>query len=278
MNLKDESKHSNILKPPYNRLVLVETALLGQGLPSINNSQIARLWPVSRLAVLVWLEQGKIVTGGIDDFLRVRANIKWRRVDGCRLDEAMREGSSGYLTASAVMRVAVRTGTVIVVTAGMGGIRGNVVSDDLECLSTLPVLLIATSPKDHVDIRETLQYLKRDGVKVIGNNTNICNGFLFPGENILLDGIYKGENLPELLAGKKGCLLLNPLASEFRMSDCGLLIQAVGEGEMALRQRQEYHPAVNAALDHLTNGRSSLLQLQALVANIEVALGQWPER
>jgi len=269
-----QNKHSNILEPPYNRLVLVETALLGQGLPSINNSQIARLWPVSSLAVLVWLEQGKIVTGGINDFLRVRADIKWRRVDGCRLNEAMREASSGYLTASAVMRVAVRTGAVIVVTAGMGGIRGNVVSDDLECLSTLPVLLIATSPKDHVNIRETLQYLKRNRVKVIGNKTNICNGFLFSGENILLDGINKGKNLPELLTGKKGCLLLNPLPSEFRMSDYRLLEQAVEEGEMALRRHQEYHPAVNAALDRFTNGRSSLLQLQALVANIKVALGQ----
>jgi pseudouridine-5'-phosphate glycosidase len=269
-----QNKHSNILEPPYNRLVLVETALLGQGLPSINNSQIARLWPVSSLAVLVWLEQGKIVTGGINDFLRVRADIKWRRVDGCRLNEAMREASSGYLTASAVMRVAVRTGAVIVVTAGMGGIRGNVVSDDLECLSTLPVLLIATSPKDHVNIRETLQYLKRNRVKVIGNKTNICNGFLFSGENILLDGINKGKNLPELSTGKKGCLLLNPLPSEFRMSDYRLLEQAVEEGEMALRRHQEYHPAVNAALDRFTNGRSSLLQLQALVANIKVALGQ----
>ncbi len=277
MNLKDGNKHSYILKQSYNRLVLVETALLGQGLPSINDSQIALLWPVSRLAVLVWLEQGKIVIGGINDFLRVRTHVEWRRVDGCRLDEAMREGSSGFLTASAVMRVAVRTGAVTVVTAGMGGIRGNVVSDDLECLSTLPVLLIATSPKDHLDIRGTLQYLRRNRVKVLGNKTNICNGFLFSGENILLDDVYKGENLPELLAEKKGCLLLNPLASEFRMSDCGLLTQAAGEGEMALRQRQEYHPAVNAALDRLTNGRSSLLQLQALVANIEVALGQWPE-
>lgn len=271
MNYSDIIISPNRIIPPWRQSVMVETALLGQGLPSVENNQISGLWPLSDRVNLVWLEHGRIITGGIADFLEVRNKKGMVRVDGYHLDRAAAELKSGFLTASAVMRVAAGIGAAVVTTAGMGGVRDGIVSDDLKCLVTHKVLLIATSPKDTQNISSTVEYLRKNGVKVIGKSTGICCGFLFSGQPVVLDGEYRGESVKDLMAGH-GVLLLYPLETESLINNRELLIRAMAEGEKAKMTGGDYHPAVNAALDRVSRGKLSLLQLHALVKNIEAAL------
>lgn len=257
-------------KSQWSRALLVETALLGQGLPSVNNSRLAEQWPDSKRINLLWLDNGRIVAGGLDDFLEIRQKTWLQRVDDRRLEQAIATSKSGFLTASAVMRIAAGTGAFLVVTAGMGGIRGSVVSADLLCLINLPLLLIATAPKDSQDLSLTVDYLRRNNVRVIGNNTDMCFGFLFKGKQVLLDGKYQEGYLQSIT--EKGVLLLNPLPPDSLIADRELLLKSMAKGEEAIKNCGDYHPAVNKSLDRATQGRLSFLQLQSLIKNIGVGL------
>jgi pseudouridine-5'-phosphate glycosidase len=251
--------------------VLVETALLGQGLPSIAGAQMAGIWPAAREVVPVWLQEGRVVLGGIEQFLPLRAQEEWPRIDGDRLDEAITGGRSGFLTASAVMRVANAAGGNLVVTAGMGGVRNGRVSQDLILLSRLKVLLVASAPKDSQNLWDTIAYLRRMGVRTVGKESRCVDGFLFTGDPVCLDAVYGGESPANLSAGQ-WCLLLNPLPAELRLRDHEILKEALAAGDRARQKQEEFHPAVNRALDRLTCGEASRLQLQALAANLELAL------
>lgn len=253
------------------RKVLVETALLGQGLPSLTNENILRDWRHEASVSLVWLEKGRITTGNIKDFLQLRGNPSMERNGAGGLMAAMRGGASGYLTSSAVMRFAAQTDHPVVVTAGMGGIRGRIISDDLTTLRQFSVVLVASAPKDTLDLSASIDYLRRHGVRLLGHGTNQSNGFLFIKEAVALDGVYSGQKAEELI--KNGpSLIFNPLPPSLRFTDLKILVDALVQGEVAEGHGRQFHPAVNLALDRLTDGRASIMQLHSLVDNIDLAL------
>lgn len=252
-------------------VVLVETALLGQGLPSLDNLKIAEMWPFSKRARLLWLAEGRVKAGDLADFLKIRRETGFKRVDDRYLVQAIARRESGFLTASAVMRIAAGAGFSTVATAGMGGIRGHAVSADLSCLINLPVLLVATAPKDSLDLGRTVDHLRRNNVKVIGYNTGVCSGFLFKGKPVILDGRFKDGPLQNKTTAP-GVLLLNPLPLKSLCSDRQLLREAMAAGEVAVKNGGAYHPAVNKSLDRATGGVLSLIQMQALIGNTWLAL------
>lgn len=251
------------------RAVLVETALLSHGLPSLSDEQIFISWPVCPDVQLVWLENGRIYRGGIERFLQNRSN-PWLRIDGKSLDEAITGRYSGFLTASALMQAS-RNSLNPVVTAGMGGIRKERVSYDLVLLSQQKSLLIASSPKDSQDIGASIAYLQQNGVSCLTTSTPFCDGFLFQDTAVLLDAVYGGESVADLVA-EKSCLLLNPLPPDLRLHESGMLLESLKVGDEAFNKGYDFHPAVNQALDKLSAGWTSQLQLQALIANLNLAV------
>lgn len=271
--------------------IYIETALLGMGLPSISNQQMLDDWSAKPAGLpgqamprpginpdkqsaaesyLVWLEKGEVILGDLPRFLSVRANPAMQRIDGNELATAQANHSSGFLTASAVMRLA-RPGGAITVTAGMGGIRGAHKSDDLHCLTRLPVLLIAAAPKDVLDLSATLQYLIRQGTRVSGWQVSQCDGFLFQHPPVEVPTL---KRLADVCGnqGNAGSLILNPLPAGERLTDENMLPEALQAGLAAKDRGESFHPAVNAALDRLSNGLSSMMQLRALLQNIHLAV------
>lgn len=250
------------------RRVLVETALLGQGLVSISDRDISKAWNSwagCEEVYPVWMENGQIVSGGIEEFLALRRRGGLVRVTGGTLEWAARNRADGCLTASGVMRL--MSPDDIAVTAGMGGIRGERVSDDLLCLAQLDVRLVASAPKDVFDIAATIAYLRENGV-VINCESGVCDGFLFYHSPLDME---VGQPR-DLIDRSRGVLYLQPLEPSYRIENRELLAKAVREGEEAERQGLPFHPAVNAALDRMTGGLSSRAQLHALLSNIGKAL------
>ena len=47
--------------------------------------------------------------------------------------------------------------------------------------------------------------------------------------------------------------------------------EAIKAGKLAEQDNEHFHPAANRRLDELSQGRSSLIQLESLIANIAVA-------
>lgn len=246
---------------------LVETALLGHGLPSLSDSDLTSI-PRLAAAPLVWLEQGKIKTGSLQDFLPLRSRAdEIARVNRHTLGNARLAGLTAVLTASATMAVCAELGITLAVTAGMGGIGPRPSSntgDDLYALAELPAVLLATSPKDVFDLRATILWLKASGVAVFSRDQRICDGFLCRCGAISLDALDTKEIAPPML-------LLNAIPPLERCISPEQLALAMAEGEAQAKWGHEYHPAVNAALDRLSGGRSSRLQLASLCANIALA-------
>lgn len=247
---------------------LVETALLTHGLKSIKNETILSLWKDFQKNI-VFIDKGKLVIGDIKSYLDFRHNTdKIVRVDMNSLDLALNENLSAALTASATMRVCKEKGIKLAVTCGMGGvgnIKGEELCPDLPALRDLGVKLISTGPKDMLDRKSTIDWLKSNGVNVIGRKRNYTSGYIFSSEHIEIRDFkeYKKD------LGK--CLIISEIDEEERIKDLNILDIAVKEGYKKQKEGFNFHPAVNEKIDEFTQGKSSLIQLKSLIDNIELA-------
>ena len=250
---------------------LIESALLTHGLPSISDETLAKSWP-EELADIVWIDRGEIVTGGIHAYLPFRQRCaELRRAGRGELDQALREGYSAALTASGAMEVCRRRGLPLAVTCGIGGI-GSIyaggASSDLAALAELPVALVATAPKDMMDIPATLRWLAEHGVTVLGRSTPRCTGYLFRSTDAPLAGcLLPGEERPL----HPGELLLNPIPEEERIADAAILAEGMRAGEKAAAGGGYYHPAANAFFDTASGGQAARIQLTSLINNALLA-------
>ncbi|WP_333637949.1 pseudouridine-5'-phosphate glycosidase [Tissierella praeacuta] len=243
---------------------LVETALLTHGLKSIDNETLVELWPWEHRSI-AWVDRGEIIIGNIKEFIGFRNRAKELiRIDKDIFMESCNNGISGALTASGTMMAAREKGIHIAVTAGMGGI-GDIVGEelcaDLPAIATMDITLIATSPKDVIDIEGTIKWLLEHNVSIWGKDTDTIDGFMLTGKPIKITGKYDGQPL------KGRTLLLNPIPHEMRLKDLTIIEKAKNAGKEAEEIGEYYHPAANAMIDRLSFGKSSKLQLNSLIEN-----------
>jgi hypothetical protein len=193
------------------------------------------------------------------------------RIDRAMVPAALSEGVSGVLTASGTIAAAESMGVPVVVTAGMGGIgyiEGEELCPDLPALAETDVALIATSPKDVLDIPATIDWLLSNGVKVLGRESAVCCGFVFRCGDVPISRHWRREEkiTPHTL-------LLREIEKDKRLRDISILSEAKLAGKLARQRGESYHVAANAEIDRLSNGLSSRLQLQSLIDN-----GLWAEK
>jgi hypothetical protein len=168
------------------------------------------------------------------------------------------------------MAAAERMGVPVAVTAGMGGIghiEGEKLCPDLPALAETGVVLIATSPKDVLDIPATIDWLLQNGVKVLGRESGTCCGFVFCCDGVPISGCWRQE---EKVAPHT--LLLREIEKGRRLHDKSILFEAKLAGNRARQRGESYHVAANAEIDRLSNGVSSRLQLRSLIDK-----GLWAE-
>lgn len=82
-----------------------------------------------------------------------------------------------------------------------------------------------------------------------------------------MDGTF--DTVPMERTGKT--LLLNPIPMEDRIQDNQILEQAVKEAFEAVKRGEYFHPAANGAIDKLTDGKASYIQLASIVENAKLA-------
>lgn len=253
---------------------LVESALLTHGLRSVTDERLAAVWPVSSSCV-AWVDGGHVTVGGMDDFLPFRDRAsELVRIDATRLDNALASGTSGALTASGTMEVCRRMGIPLAVSCGIGGIgniRGEELCPDLPALRDLPVVLLCTSPKDMLDRPATFVWLRRAGVRLVGLGRGASTGYVFAGEPVALDEEAPTDRAPFDPGHPGRTLVLNEIPESRRVANHHVLVQAVVAAHEAEACGEYFHPAANAKIDELTAGDSSLMQLEALVANARLA-------
>ncbi len=255
--------------------ILIETALIGQGISDLSDAELSRLWKAYYPETpdnigFVWLWQGQMMLGDLDSFLVYRS-IKLPRIDSYKLKEGNASSMSGFFTAGAVLAITREIQASVVVTAGLGGFFEGSVSSDLPEIARRQAVLIASGFKDMIRAKDSLTYLHARNIIVSGISKRVHNGFLFTGENTALDRQYGGESL-EQLAEDNCYLIFNNIESGLRLKDANWLKDSIEAGKTARSNGDEFHPAVNKALACYSKGQSSRLQFEALIKNIALAL------
>ena len=253
---------------------LTETALLTHGLRSVTNEEMEKSWHCPG-AVLAWVDRGELRLGYMEDYLPFRKRAaEVCRIDCETLEDALKNGVSGALTASGTMAVCRKLDIPVAITCGMGGIgdlRGEELCPDLPALMNIPVALISTSPKDMLDRPATLDWLRQHGVHTAGKP---CTGYLFCGEPVALElplSSCNNEAAVRRLTANGGLLILNPIPEKERVQDRSILMDAIKAGKQAEEEGRYYHPAANAEIDRRTDGYSSRIQLESIQQNYLLA-------
>ena len=84
---------------------LIETALLTHGLRSLTNNYLLENWTLPE-ALIAWIYKGEIKIGTITKYLSFRTEAQSAiRIDCSILENALKNGVSGALTASGTMAV-----------------------------------------------------------------------------------------------------------------------------------------------------------------------------
>ena len=253
---------------------LAETAFLTRGLACLSNEELANVFPCDD-PVFVWIDRGEIIRGTMKEYLNFRTRAKdLPRLDCMALNDAREKGLSASLTASGTMAVCEELGISLAVTCGMGGvgpIKAERICADLPALASIPVALLASSPKDMLDIPATVHWLTEREVHVAGPT---CTGWVFNGAPVPVPETW--AQYPDAAAIRQaarddGLLLLNPIPGDKRIQDRSILDAAISAGLRAEAAGGDYHPAANAEIHRLTNGYSARLQLQAFIDNLNLA-------
>ena len=137
--------------------------------------------------------------------------------------------------------------------------------NDLRALARSEVSMLATSFKDMFDFAYTAGQAGRAGIRVCISDNRLPGGYIF------LHQESSGTSLPEAKTATPHMLCLNPIPAEKRIQDYRILEEAVSYGKEQESQGYYFHPAVNARIDELTDGRSSEIQLESLAANARFA-------
>ena len=253
---------------------LAETAFLTRGLSCLSNEELAKAWPYDD-PVFVWLEQGKVTRGSMQAYLPFRTRAReLPRLDSMGLNDARKAGLSASLTASGTMAVCEELGISLAVTCGMGGvgqIKAEQICVDLPALASIPVALLASSPKDMLDIPATIRWLTDRNVHVAGP---ACTGWVFNGDPVPVPETWADYPDADTIcqaAKEDGLLLLNPIPAERRIQDRTILAAAIEAGLREEAAGGDYHPAANTEIHRLTDGYSARLQLQAFIDNLHLA-------
>ena len=223
---------------------LVETCLLTHCLRSIADDEILSAWP-DGLSCITWVDEGSIRIGSAAEYILFRRRCRelgFGRIDSEGLEEALSSG-------------------------GICDIKGEELCPDLPALRDIPVSLIATAPKDMLDIEATLRWLADNGVRVIGADSSRCTGYIFNSADVPLQGRLDG-GLP---SARGRLLILNGIPAGERIQDASMIRLGIAAGKRAEAAGGIYHPAANAEFDRLTGGESSRIQLRSIIANAMLA-------
>ena len=258
-----------------NHNFLIESALLTHGLAGITNEEMVAEWP-DQFDNITWVDRGEIHIGAMKEFLEFRSrSAEVIRIDYETLQSCIDNKISGALTASGTMEVCRRFGYALAVTCGMGGlghVPGEEFCPDLSALRDIPVALIATSPKDMLDISATIGWLRDHGVRIVGIGTDKCTGYLFVSADVILDDAADcslGTASCDLIRGRT--LMLNPIPEKDRVGDISILEKADETGMKAAADGAYYHPAANNEIDRLSHGLAARIQLRSIIANAKLA-------
>ena len=283
-------------------VVALESSVLAQGLPIPGNREAAeRMTRAVRthgaIPAITAVVQG-IPTLGLthDELERFLARDGVRKVSARDLAAAVVQHADGATTVAATLALASLAGIRVFATGGIGGVHREPMFDesaDLPELAHSSMIVVCAGAKSILDLPATMERLETLGVAVVGYRTFEMPGF-FTAETGLRLGV-RADSAEEIarmfvahraLGRRSALLVMQPLPAELalpRERVEGAVASAVAEAKKNGVRGAAMTPALLAAVERETKGRSLVTNLEllernaALAAEIAVALEQLHE-
>ncbi len=270
-------------------LLAFESTVIAHGLPHPQNVETAlRLEALARAEGAaprtIGVVAGEVVVGLSEAQIRLLATADVRKVSWRDLPVALARRQHGATTVAATMWIAHRSGIEVFATGGIGGVHrggGFDVSNDLEALARLPMVVVCAGAKAVLDLAATREVLETRGVTVVGYGTDELPAFYSRTSGLPVD--VRCETPAEVVA---------VVQARRRLALPGAVLVAVPVPAEAALAREEVEPAIEQALaqaearglrsaavtpflltrlSELTAGRSLRANLALLERNARVA-------
>jgi pseudouridine-5'-phosphate glycosidase len=283
-------------------VVALESSVLAQGLPIPHNRDAAErmLRAVSARGALPTITAvvGGVPTLGLTDaeLERFLARDGVRKVSARDLGAAIAQRADGATTVAATLALASLGGVEVFATGGIGGVHREPPFDesaDLPELARSPMIVVCAGAKSILDLPATMERLETFGVPVVGYRTNEMPGFFTAETGLRL--ATRAESAEEIammyrahraLGRREALLVMQPLPREIALPREQVeraVASAVAAASTKGLRGAAMTPALLAAVERETNGRSLVVNLEllernaSLAAEIAVALGSMRE-
>jgi pseudouridine-5'-phosphate glycosidase len=270
--------------------VALESTVIAHGLPYPQNLKTAlRLEAIVReedaVPCTIGIISGNVIVGLSEAQIRLLATeadvqkVSWRD-----LPIVTSQGGHGATTVAATMWLAHRHNVQVFATGGIGGVHrggGFDISNDLEALAQVPMVVVCAGAKAILDLPATREMLEMRGVTVIGYQTDEMPAFYSRTSGLPVDIRC---DTPEAVAdvvrarqdlGLPGATLVTvpiPEAAAIPREEIEPAIaQALEEADARGLRSAEVTPFLLARLGELTGDRSLRANLALLENNARVA-------
>ncbi len=226
-------------------LLAFESTVIAHGLPHPQNVETAlRLEALARAEGAaprtIGVVAGEVVVGLSEAQIRLLATADVRKVSWRDLPVALARRQHGATTVAATMWIAHRSGIEVFATGGIGGVHrggGFDVSNDLEALARLPMVVVCAGAKAVLDLAATREVLETRGVTVVGYGTDELPAFYSRESGLPVDA--RCDTPAEVAA---------LVHARRRLALPGAVLVAVPVPEAAALARREIEPAIEEAL------------------------------
>lgn len=271
-------------------VVALESSVLAQGLPAPANREAeARMRRAVTAAgaepAITAVVRGRLAAGLDDEtlerFLR-RDGID--KVSARDLPVAIAQGRDGATTVAASLVCCVASGLDVFATGGIGGVHREPAFDesaDLVELARTSVVTVCAGAKSILDLPATLERLETLGVTLVGFRTDEFPGFLTAGTGLAVPARVDTEvEVARILRaaralGRPGAVLVVQPPPPEAALDAAVVEDAVAaaldDARAAGLRGASVTPALLAAVERATGGRSLATNLALLEANASLA-------
>ena len=270
--------------------VALESTVVTHGLPRPQNLSLARdMETVVReegaVPATVGVLNGKVCVGLSEADLDALANDpKARKISQRDFAIAAVKEENGGTTVAGTMFAAHKAGIQVFATGGIGGVHRESdfdISNDLQALASIPMIVICAGAKAILDLPATLEYLETMSVPVVGYQTLAFPAFYSRDSglkaNVRLDTPEEIVKLAQAhweMGMRSAVLVAQPVppGDEIPKEEMDYaIIQASQEAVKQGKHGQELTPFLLQRLNELTNGRTLRSNLALLLNNARLA-------
>ena len=167
-------------------IVALESAVITHGLPRPQNLSLARDMEATirgegAVPATIGVINGEVHIGMSENELgRLASDPKPRKISQRDFAIAAIKGENGGTTVAGTMFAALKAGIRVFATGGIGGVQREStfdVSNDLQALESIRMIVVCAGAKSILDLPATLEYLETMAVPVVGYQTEMFPAF-----------------------------------------------------------------------------------------------------